>query len=229
MQPPNDVIALDAVTGRMFWTYSYNPSPQARPCCGRVNRGVAILGDRCSWAPSTAIWSRSTRRPESCCGTSPWAGPSRATRSRTAPLIVKDKVIIGPAGGEYGIRGFMAAFDAETGKEAWRFNTIPGPGEPGFETWTGDAWKTGGASVWVTGSYDPESEPHVLGHRQSWSRLERRQPRGRQSLQQQRVALDADTGKLKWHFQFSPHDEFDYDSVQIPVLADARGRGSRAS
>ena len=87
-----------------------------------------------------------------------------------APLVVKDKVIVGVAGGEFGIRGFIAAYDVKTGKEAWRFNTIPGPGEPGHETWAGDSWKTGGASVWVTGSYDPASEPDLLGHRQRRAR-----------------------------------------------------------
>ena len=98
-----------------------------------------------------------------------------------APLVVKDKVIVGVGGGEYGIRGFIAAYDAKTGKEAWRFYTIPGPGEPGHETWEGDAWKTGGAPVWVTGSYDPALNLDLLGHRQSRARLEpeaaaRRQP-----------------------------------------------------
>ena len=98
-----------------------------------------------------------------------------------APLVIKDKVLVGVGGGEYGIRGYVAAYDAKTGKEVWKFYTIPGPGEPGHDTWEGDDWKTGGAPVWVTGSYDPALEPHLLGHRQSRARLEpeaapRRQP-----------------------------------------------------
>ena len=99
-----------------------------------------------------------------------------------APLIVKDKVIVGTAGGEYGIRGFIAAYDAATGNEAWRFYTIPGKGEPGNETWAGDSWQHGGASVWMTGSYDPDSEPDLLGHRQSGPGLEWRQTRRRQPV-----------------------------------------------
>src|SRR5712691_1607919 len=154
VQPPNDVIALDAVTGRQFWMYSYNPSPQARPCCGRVNRGVAILGDTLFMGTidghliaidaknGKPLWNTTVAKAES------------GYAITHAPLVVKDKVIVGTAGGEYGIRGFIAAYDVRTGKEAWRFYTIPGPGEPGHETWAGDSWKTGGASVWMTGSYD---------------------------------------------------------------------------
>ena len=103
--------------------------------------------------------------------------------STIAPLVVKDKVIVGVAGGEYGIRGFIDAYDAQTGKRAWRFYTIPGPGEPGNDTWAGDSWKSGGAGVWVTGAYDPELNLRLLRHRQSGSRLPQREPRGRQPLQ----------------------------------------------
>ena len=154
VQPPNDIIALDAVTGRPYWTYSYNPSPQARPCCGRLNRGVAIHQDRLFMGTidghmvavdaktGKLLWDKTVVRPE--------AGYAFAS----APLVIKDKVIMGPAGGEFGIRGFLAAFDVATGNEAWRFNLVPGPGEPGFESWQGDSWKTGGASIWLTGSYD---------------------------------------------------------------------------
>src|SRR5712691_6585114 len=156
VQAPNDVVAIDAVTGRVFWTYSYTPDKDARPCCGRVNRGLAILGDTLFMGTIDAhliavdakngkpLWNVTVAK----------SGAGYALTH--APLIVKDKVIVGTAGGEYGIRGFIAAFDAKTGREAWRFYTIPGPGEPGHETWTGDSWKMGGASVWMTGSYDPE-------------------------------------------------------------------------
>ena len=162
-----------------------------------------------------------------------WQSRARSPKSgyafTLAPLVVKDKVIIGTAGGEYGIRGFIAAFDARTGKEAWRFYTIPGKGEPGNETWAGDSWKTGGASVWVTGSYDPDSNLTYWGIGNPGPDWNGDNRGGDNLYSNSVVALDADTGKLKWHFQFSPHDEFDYDSVQVPVLADITLEGpSRA-
>ena len=139
--------------------------------------------------------------------------------------MVKDKVIVGVAGGEFGIRGFIAAYDVKTGKEAWRFNTIPGPGEPGHETWAGDSWKTGGASVWVTGSYDPDLNLTYWGIGNAGPDYNGDVRVGDNLYSSSVVALDADTGKLKWHYQFSPHDEFDYDSVQVPVLADIDWQG----
>ena len=225
VQAPNDVIALDAATGRIFWTYSYTPSPQARPCCGRINRGLAILGDTLFMGTIDAhlvaidakngqpLWDTTVARAES--------GYALAH----APLVVKDKVIVGTAGGEYGIRGFIAAYNARTGKEVWRFYTIPGPGEPGHETWGGDSWQHGGGSIWVTGSYDPELNLTYWGVGNpgpDWNG----DPRPGDNLYTDSVvALDADTGKLKWYYQFSPHDEFDYDSVQVPVLADMEWQG----
>ncbi len=225
VQAPNDVMALDAVTGRQFWVYSYTPSAAARPCCGRVNRGLAILGDTLYMGTIDArliaidakngkpLWNVQVARPE--------AGYALTH----APLIVKDKVIVGTAGGEFGIRGYIAAYDAKTGKEAWRFYTIPGPGEPGHETWQNDAWKTGGGSVWVTGSYDPDLNLTYWGIGNpgpDWNG----DPRPGDNLYTDSVvALDADTGKLKWYYQFSPHDEFDYDAVQVPVLADIEWQG----
>ena len=225
VQPPNDIIALDAVTGRPFWMYAHNPTPQARPCCGRLNRGVAIHQDRLFMGTidghliavdaktGKLLWDKTVVRPE--------AGYAFTS----APLVVKDKVIIGPAGGEYGIRGFLAGFDVATGNEAWRFNLIPGPGEAGFETWQGDAWKTGGGSIWLTGSYDPELNLTYWGIGNPGPDWNGDNREGDNLYSNSVVAIDADTGKLKWHFQFSPHDEFDYDAVQIPVLADANWQG----
>jgi alcohol dehydrogenase (cytochrome c) len=137
-----------------------------------------------------------------------------------APLVVKDKVIVGTAGGEYGIRGFIAAYDARTGKEAWRFYTIAGPGDPGSASWGGDSWETGGAPVWTTGSYDPALNLTYWGvgnPSPDWNGDSRP---GDNLYSDSVVALDADTGKLKWYYQFSPHDEFDWDATQVPVLAD---------
>jgi alcohol dehydrogenase (cytochrome c) len=181
VQNPDDVVALDAATGRVFWTYSYPVSPDARPCCGRLSRGVAILGETLYIGTIDAH----VLALDAKTGKAIWdmeVGKAASGYAIThAPQIVKDKVIVGMAGGEYGIQGYILALDAKTGKEVWRFYTIPGPGEPGHESWAGDSWKTGGASVWVTGSYDPDT--NLLGHRQSRSRLEWRQARRRQPVQ----------------------------------------------
>jgi alcohol dehydrogenase (cytochrome c) len=225
---PNHVVALDAATGRMFWMYSPRLSPAARVCCGRVNRGLAILGETLFMGTidghlialdaknGKAIWDVALSKPE--------LGYSLTM----APLVVKDKVIMGPAGGEYGIRGFIAAFDAKTGSEVWRFNTVPAPGEPGSETWPAgsNAWEHGGGSIWVTGSYDPALNLMYFGTGNpgpDWNA----DPRpGNNLYTDSVVALDADTGRLKWHYQFTPHDEFDYDATQVPVLADLQWKGN---
>ena len=221
-EAPNTALALDAVSGRVFWRYQYDPSPDARPCCGRVNRGLAILGDLLFMATLDArliAIDATTGRPV-------WqtavADPALGYAMTLAPLIVKDKVVVGVAGGEFGIRGFVAAFEAATGSEAWRFYTIPGPGEPGHETWEGggDAWEHGGASVWLTGSYDPELNLTYWGIGNPGPDWNPAQRPGDNLYSDSVVALDADTGELEWHFQFTPNDPYDYDSVQVPVLAD---------
>jgi alcohol dehydrogenase (cytochrome c) len=229
IQNPDDVVALDAATGRVFWIYEYSPSEEARPCCGRLSRGVAILGDALFLGTIDGRVISIDRHT----GQEIWnvqvdgARPEAGYAFTHAPQIVKDKVIVGTAGGEFGIRGFIVALDAATGEETWRFYTIPGPGEPGHETWPEgtDAWMHGGASVWVTGSYDPEHNLTYWGIGNpgpDWNGDERA---GDNLYSNSVVALDADTGELRWHFQFSPHDEFDYDAVQIPVLVDMEWEG----
>ena len=143
-----------------------------------------------------------------------------------APLIVKDKVLVGIGGGEYGVRGFMAAFDAKTGKELWRFYTIPGPGERGHETWKTDAWKTGGGPVWLTGTYDPTLNLTYWGVGNPGPDWNAEQRPGDNLFTDSVIALDPDTGRLRWHFQFTPNDAYDYDSVQVPVLADLDWNGT---
>jgi len=225
VQNPDDVVALDAATGRVFWTYSYPVSPDARPCCGRLSRGVAILGETLYIGTIDAH----VVALDSKTGKPIWdmeVGKAASGYAIThAPQIVKDKVIVGMAGGEYGIRGYILALDAKTGKEAWRFYTIPGPGEPGHESWAGDSWKTGGASVWVTGSYDPDTNLTFWGIGNPGPDWNGDKRAGDNLYSDSVVALDADTGKLKWYYQFSPHDEFDYDSVQVPVLVDTVWQG----
>src|ERR1051325_7375735 len=236
-QRPNDVIALDAKTGRVFWIYRHSLAPNQIVCCGANNRGLAILGDTLYMgtldAHLVAIDARSGRPLWNVT-----VADSKAGYSLTlAPLVVKDKVIVGVGGGEFGIRGFVAAYDARSGREIWRFYTIPGPGEAGFDSWQpcpptpqtycdGEAWKHGGGSVWVTGSYDPSLNMTYWGVGNAGPDWNADQRPGDNLYTDSVVALDADSGRLKWHYQFTPHDRYDYDSVQIPVLADITWRGT---
>jgi len=227
VQAPNDIVALDAATGRIFWIYSYSPAPQARLCCGRLNRGLAILGDTLFMGTIDAHIVAVDAKNGHLLWNTKIADPLAGYSITLAPLVVKDKVIVGTAGGEYGIRGFLAAYDVLTGKEAWRFNNIPGPGEKGHETWAGDSWKHGGASVWVTGSYDADSNLTYWGIGNPGPDWGSDMRLGDNLYSDCVVALDADSGKLKWYFQFTPHDDFDFDSVQVPVLADVDWNGAR--
>jgi alcohol dehydrogenase (cytochrome c) len=227
-QRPNDVMAVDARTGRVFWQYRYTPAPEARVCCGANNRGVAILGDTLFMGTLDAHLIAIDAKNGHPLWNIAVADAKLAYSITMAPLIVKNKVIVGVGGGEFGIRGFVAGFDAKTGKEAWRFYTIPGPGEPGHDTWDGDAWKNGGASVWVTGSYDPELNLTYWGIGNPGPDWNPDQRPGDNLYSDSVIALDADTGALKWHFQFTPHDGYDYDSVQVPVLVDMNWQGQPA-
>ena len=224
-EPPNTVSAIDARSGRPYWTYQHPMPDTTYVCCGNVNRGLAILDNTLFLGTLDAhlvALDASTGRKK-------WetkiAEYTQGYALTHAPLIVKDKVIVGPAGGERGIGGFLAAYDAKTGKEVWKFHTIPQPGEPNFGTWEGDSWKTGGASVWVTGSYDAATNLIYWGIGNpgpDWNPSVRK---GDNLYSDCVVALDGDTGKLKWYYQFTPNDEWDFDSVQVPVLADIMWRG----
>ncbi len=132
------------------------------------------------------------------------------------------------AGGDGPIRSYIVAFDAKTGKEVWRFYTIPGPGEPGHETWSGDSWKTGGAAIWNIGAYDPDTNLTFWGTGNPAPDTNGDVRLGDNLYSDCVVALDADTGKLKWYYQFTPHDTMDYDSTQVPVLADIEFQGQPA-
>jgi alcohol dehydrogenase (cytochrome c) len=224
-QAPNDIVAIDAVTGELKWIYSYSPSRESRPCCGRVNRGVAILGNTLYMVTIDAHIVAVDARDGKLVWDHEVAKPSAGYAMTHAPLVIKDKVIAGVAGAEFGIRGFIAAFDAGTGREAWRFYTIPGKGESGNETWAGDSWMHGGASVWVTGSYDPETNLTFWGIGNPGPDYNSDKRGGDNLYSDCVVALDADTGKLKWYFQFTPHDDFDYDATQVPVLANVNWQG----
>jgi alcohol dehydrogenase (cytochrome c) len=225
-QRPNDVLAVDAKTGRVFWQFRHTVSAAARVCCGANNRGLAILGDVLFMGTLDAHLVAIDART----GRSLWkvavADPALGYSITMAPLAVKDRVLVGVGGGEYGIRGFVAAFDARTGKEVWRFHTIPGPGEAGHETWRGEDWKTGGGSIWLTPSFDPELNLSYWGVGNPGPDWNSSQRPGDNLYTESVVALDVDTGALKWHFQFTPNDTYDFDSVQIGVLADLAWRGT---
>jgi alcohol dehydrogenase (cytochrome c) len=225
VEPPNTVVALDTRTGRPFWIYQHPVPTATYACCGNVNRGLAIL-DNTLFIGTLDSYLVAL---DASTGRKKWQTKvfdyTKGYALAVAPLAVKDKVIIGTAGGERGISGFLAAYDAKTGKEVWKFHNIAQPGEPGHETWEGDSWKTGGASIWVTGSYDPELNLTYWGIGNpgpDWNPFVRK---GDNLYSDCVVALDADTGKLKWHYQFTVNDEWDYDSVQVPVLADLPWKG----
>jgi alcohol dehydrogenase (cytochrome c) len=221
--PPNNAVALDASTGRVFWAYHHHPVGQ-RNCCGNNNRGLAILGNTVFMGTVDAylIAINATTGQEQ------WkvhvGRAEEGYQIMHAPLVIKDKVIVGSGGGEYGIRGFIAAYDAKTGREVWRFHTIPGPDEPGHETWKGDpdAWQHGSGPVWVTGSYDPDLNLTYWGVGNPGPDWDGDDRDGDNLYTDSVIALDADTGKLAWHYQFTPHDEFDYDATQVPILADLK-------
>ena len=222
----DDVVALDATNGRLFWIYRYTPESAARLCCGRISRGLAILGDTLYMAAVDAHLIAIDAKT----GTPLWNTTVAKTTSgytmSVAPLVVKNKVIVGVAGGEYGIRGFIAAYDARTGQEQWRFYTTAGPGDPGQGTWGNESWKHGGGSIWTTGSYDPETNLTYWGVGNAGPDYNGDVRPGDNLYTCSIVALDADTGKLNWHYQANPHNEFDWDAVQVPLLADITWHGA---
>jgi alcohol dehydrogenase (cytochrome c) len=219
-EPPSNVVAVDAETGKQFWRYRRSLPAKINTCCGQVNRGVALHQDRVFVGTVDAHLLALDAKTGAVLWDIEVADYRTGHSVTVAPLPVKDMVICGIAGGEYGIRGFLDAYDAKTGKRLWRFWTVPEPGQPGGDTWSGDSWKTGGAPTWVTGSYDVEQNLIIWGTGNpapDWngdSRL------GDNLYSDSAIALDADTGKLKWHFQFVPHDVHDWDAVQVPILVD---------
>ncbi len=227
------VVALDAATGREYWklSRSFNPDDFPGQRMYLVNKGVAIEGGTLFW---TTGWSCHLLAIDARTGQVKWeveaADWRKGYQLDVPPLVVKNVVIVGPATDDMGANCFLAAFDIHTGKEIWKTYTSPNSADdPAAKTWAGDTWKHGGSPVWNSGSYDPETNLVFwgTGNPNPVSNGDQRSPGGKfDNLYSDCViALDAGTGKIKWHFQFTPGDEYDYDATQIPVLADITWQG----
>jgi alcohol dehydrogenase (cytochrome c) len=218
--PPANVAALDVQSGNVIWTYTRNLPADLPLCCGLVNRGVAILGDALFLGTLDGYLVAINTRTGQPIWEQLVADPYDGYTLTGAPLIADRLVVIGTAGGEFGIRGFVDAYDPTNGARRWRFQTIPGPGEVGHESWKNDAWKTGGGPTWVTGSYDPSLNLVYWGVGNPAPDFSGDIRPGDNLFTNSAIALHADTGQLAWYFQFTPHDEHDWDSAQTPILAD---------
>ncbi len=222
----NQVYALDAGSGRELWHYRRKRTKGLiGNAAGGINRGVAIKGERVFLATDNAHLIAINRFTGKLLWEAELADWHKNYQSTSAPLVVGNLVVSGVAGGDEGVRGVVAAFDQETGKEAWRFWTVPKPGEAGSETWPAEAIEHSGGSTWFTGSYDPELDtvfwsagnpgPDFIGDKRKGDNL----------YTDSTLALDAKTGKLKWYFQYTPHDVWDWDAQQPTVLLDANWEG----
>jgi len=224
----NDAYALDAQTGQILWHH-------ARPITEGLiddasqhhNRGVGIWHSRIYMETDNAHLLCLDARSGHLLWDVAYTDGNPNYGATSAPLVVKDKVLVGTSGGDDGVRGFVAAYDAETGKEAWRFWTIPAPGEFGSSSWPGDAWKLGGGTTWMPGTYDPELNTIYWGTSNPAPDFDGDPRPGDDLYTDCLLALDADSGKLKWYFQFTPHDLFDYDATETPMLVDAVFRGQQ--
>lgn len=222
----NRVFALDAATGKELWQYKYAPQDSAGLIYGPWNRGVAVahglvyMGTidnhvvALDQKTGRETWKVNVEDMKQC-----------GCNITAAPLVVKDKVIVGVTGGDSAHRGYVTAFFAKTGRMAWRFWTIPGPGEPGHETWEGDSWKFGGGSSWMTGSYDPALNLVYWSIGNPAADFWGGNRKGKNLYTDSVVALDADTGKLKWYHQQIPHDVWDFDTAYENVLVDLQVKG----
>jgi alcohol dehydrogenase (cytochrome c) len=222
----NDAYALDNLTGRVIWHY-------ARPVTEGLiddasqhhNRGVGIWHSRVYLETDNAHLLCLDARSGHLLWEVAYTDGSKNYGATSAPLVVKDKVIVGTSGGDDGVRGFISAFDAETGKLAWQFWTIPGPGEPGSSSWPGDSYLHGGGTTWMPGTFDPKLNTIYWGTSNPSPDFDGDSRPGDDLYTDCVLALDPDTGKLKWHFQFTPHDLYDYDATEAPVLIDEVYKG----
>jgi alcohol dehydrogenase (cytochrome c) len=220
------VWALDARTGKEIWRYKHATPFDVSLCCGNVNRGVAVAkGKVFVVTPNAHLLAL-----DATTGKRVWDktnGDVRAGESATvAPLIVKNMVIVGSSGGEFGVRGHLDAFDLETGEHVWRCYTVPKPGEPGSETWPadGEAWARGGANCWLTGTFDPETNLLYVGTGNPAPDFDGGVREGDNLFTDSIIAVDVDAGQIRWHYQCTPHDVWDYDSIAECILFESDGR-----
>ena len=227
MTGSNDAYAIDAVTGKLLWHHVRGVTQGLiDDASGHINRGVAILGNRLYMQTDNAHLLCLDARSGNLLWDVAYALGNKNYGATSAPLVVKDKVFVGTSGGDDGVRGFVAAFDAKTGKEAWRFWTIPAPGEQGSETWPkGTIYQHGGGTTWMPGTYDPAQNTIYWSTGNPSPDFDGSVREGDNLYTNCVLALDPDTGKLKWHFQFTPHDLNDYDATETPVLVDRTYRG----
>jgi alcohol dehydrogenase (cytochrome c) len=223
----NDAAALDARTGRVVWRHTWPISEGLiDDASGHLNRGVGVWRDRIYMETDNAHLLCLDARSGNLIWDVAYADWNKNYGATSAPLVVKDKVLVGTSGGDDGVRGFVAAYDALTGKLAWRFWTIPEPGEFGGESWPGKLYLHGGGTTWMPGTYDPQLNTIFWGTSNPAPDFEGEVRPGDDLYTDCVLALDPDTGKLKWYFQFTPHDLFDFDAVETPILIDAEYQGT---
>lgn len=225
-EPPCDVVALDAKSGEEKWRYR-RVLPDKLPIeVTKANRGLAVLGNTLFLGSLDGVLVAINATDGSEIWQTKVVNPSEGYTMTGAPLIANGSVVVGVAGGEYGIRGFLAAYDAATGRQLWKFNAVPGPGEFGHDTWKNDAWRTGGGATWVTGSYDPSLDLVYWGVGNPAPGFQGDVRPGDNLFTDSLIALHASSGKLAWYFQFTPHDEHDWDATQTPILVDLPIKGA---
>src|SRR5262249_15290644 len=222
--PGNQVIAADAKTGAPLWRYR-RPLPEDAIVAHRTSRGVALYGDKVFFAAGDAVLVALDAQTGREAGAAEGAENKNGYYMSLAPLVADGKVLVGTSGGEWGVRGFVAAFDINTGKELWRTYTVPAPGERGSETWPkGDQWKTGGGSIWVTANYDPQTNLAYWGTGNGGPWMGDLRP-GDNLYTSSTIAIDVATGKIKGYHQYHPNDSWDWDEVSPPILVDFQRNG----